>query len=88
MGRSVAPRESKLVSAIPSFLRLLNVPMQRTVLSGQIVSDGGCSVPGDIAKAFGGGADFVMLGGMLAAHDECEGRITKKTVSVSCCSTA
>ncbi|MEQ4585209.1 MAG: GMP reductase, partial [Pantoea agglomerans] len=43
-------------------------------LSGQIVSDGGCSVPGDIAKAFGGGADFVMLGGMLAAHDECEGQ--------------
>ncbi|ADD75899.1 GMP reductase [Pantoea sp. PA1] len=47
-------------------------------LSGQIVSDGGCSVPGDIAKAFGGGADFVMLGGMLAAHDECEGRITEE----------
>ncbi|MBW1212792.1 GMP reductase [Pantoea allii] len=47
-------------------------------LSGQIVSDGGCSVPGDIAKAFGGGADFVMLGGMLAAHDECEGRIVEE----------
>lgn len=44
-------------------------------LGGQIVSDGGCSVPGDIAKAFGGGADFVMLGGMLAAHDECEGTV-------------
>ena len=26
------------------------------------MSDGGCSVPGDVAKAFGGGADFVMLG--------------------------
>lgn len=47
-------------------------------LGGQIVSDGGCSVPGDIAKAFGGGADFVMLGGMLAAHDECEGRIVEQ----------
>jgi len=44
-------------------------------LSGQIVSDGGCSVPGDVAKAFGGGADFVMLGGMLAGHDECEGTL-------------
>jgi len=44
-------------------------------LGGQIVSDGGCAVPGDIAKAFGGGADFVMLGGMLAAHDECEGTV-------------
>ncbi|KJV48595.1 guanosine 5'-monophosphate oxidoreductase [Pantoea sp. BL1] len=47
-------------------------------LGGQIVSDGGCSVPGDIAKAFGGGADFVMLGGMLAAHDECEGNVVEE----------
>lgn len=42
-------------------------------LGGQIVSDGGCSSPGDIAKAFGAGADFVMLGGMLAGHDESGG---------------
>ncbi|MBT9432384.1 GMP reductase [Candidatus Sodalis endolongispinus] len=47
-------------------------------LSGQIVSDGGCSVPGDVAKAFGGGADFVMLGGMLAGHDECEGTLVEE----------
>ncbi|AOV97817.1 GMP reductase [Edwardsiella hoshinae] len=47
-------------------------------LGGQIVSDGGCTVPGDVAKAFGGGADFVMLGGMLAAHEECEGRIVEE----------
>uniref|UniRef100_UPI0028A04826 GMP reductase n=1 Tax=Erwinia citreus TaxID=558 RepID=UPI0028A04826 len=47
-------------------------------LGGQIVSDGGCSVPGDVAKAFGGGADFVMLGGMLAAHDECEGTLVEE----------
>lgn len=39
-------------------------------LGGHIISDGGCTVPGDIAKAFAGGADFVMLGGMLAGHDE------------------
>lgn len=47
-------------------------------LGGQIVSDGGCTVPGDIAKAYGGGADFVMLGGMLAGHSECEGKIINK----------
>ena len=47
-------------------------------LGGQIVSDGGCAVPGDIANAFGGGADFVMLGGMLAAHDECEGTLVEE----------
>jgi GMP reductase len=40
-------------------------------LGGHIIADGGCTVPGDVAKAFGGGADFVMLGGMLAGHDEC-----------------
>lgn len=44
-------------------------------LGGHICSDGGCSVPGDLAKAFGAGADFVMLGGMLAGHDECNGTI-------------
>jgi GMP reductase len=44
-------------------------------LKGQVCSDGGCTVPGDIAKAYGGGADFVMLGGMLAGHDECEGEV-------------
>ena len=48
-------------------------------LGGQIVSDGGCKVPGDIAKAFGGGADFVMLGGMLAGHSESGG----KTVEIN-----
>lgn len=47
-------------------------------LGGQIISDGGCTIPGDVAKAFGGGADFVMLGGMLAAHEECEGRIIEQ----------
>jgi GMP reductase len=38
-------------------------------------------VPGDLAKAFGGGADFVMLGGMLAGHDECEGELVGATAS-------
>ncbi|MBU6474658.1 MAG: GMP reductase [Alphaproteobacteria bacterium] len=39
-------------------------------LSGMICADGGCKMPGDVAKAFGAGADFVMLGGMLAGHTE------------------
>jgi len=47
-------------------------------LDGRICSDGGCVVPGDIAKAFGGGADFVMLGGMLAGHDECAGDVVER----------
>lgn len=44
-------------------------------LGGHMCSDGGCTVPGDIAKAFAGGADFVMLGGMLAGHDQAEQKI-------------
>lgn len=47
-------------------------------LGGQIISDGGCVTPGDVAKAFGAGADFVMLGGMLAGHDESGGKIIEK----------
>ncbi|PVZ71557.1 GMP reductase [Pelagibaculum spongiae] len=47
-------------------------------LGGQIISDGGCSCPGDVAKAFGAGADFVMLGGMLAGHDESDGELVEQ----------
>ena len=47
-------------------------------LGGQIISDGGCVTPGDVAKAFGAGADFVMLGGMLAGHLESGGKLIEK----------
>ena len=44
-------------------------------LGGHIIADGGCTCPGDLSKAFAAGADFVMLGGMLAGHDEGGGEI-------------
>ena len=44
-------------------------------LDGFIMADGGCQSPGDVSKAFGAGADFVMLGGMLAGHEECAGEL-------------
>jgi GMP reductase len=47
-------------------------------LGGQIISDGGCTIPGDIAKAFGAAADFVMLGGMLAGHNESGGELIER----------
>lgn len=47
-------------------------------LGGRIISDGGCTCPGDVAKAFGAGADFVMMGGMLAGHDECTGELIEQ----------
>ncbi|SMY35186.1 GMP reductase [Photobacterium andalusiense] len=47
-------------------------------LGGRIVGDGGCACAGDVAKAFGGGADFVMLGGMLAGHTESNGEVIEQ----------
>jgi GMP reductase len=47
-------------------------------LGGHIIADGGCSTPGDVAKAFAAGADFVMLGGMLAGHDQGGGEVITK----------
>ena len=46
-------------------------------LDGRIIADGGCVTTGDVAKAFGGGADFVMVGGMLAGHDESGGELVE-----------
>jgi len=45
-------------------------------LGGYVLSDGGCTCPGDVAKAFGAGADFVMIGGMFAGTDESAGQVT------------
>ena len=47
-------------------------------LGGHIIADGGCTCSGDIAKAFGAGADFVMSGGMFAGHDEGGGKVIPK----------
>lgn len=47
-------------------------------LRGHIISDGGITCPGDVAKAIGGGADFVMMGGVLAGHDESAGDVIER----------
>lgn len=52
-------------------------------LGGHIIADGGCTCPGDVAKAFGAGADFVMLGGMLAGCDEGGGDINPNNNTVT-----
>lgn len=50
-------------------------------LGAHIIADGGCVCPGDVAKAFGAGADFVMLGGMLAGHEEGGGDVSDGKVT-------
>jgi len=52
-------------------------------LGGHIIADGGCGSAGDVAKAFGAGADFVMLGGMLAGCDEGGGEVIYKNFSTT-----
>lgn len=47
-------------------------------IGGHIISDGGCTCPGDVAKAFGAGADFVMIGGLFGAHDESGGETVNR----------
>ena len=44
-------------------------------MNAHVIADGGCTTSGDIVKAFAAGADFVMIGGMLAGHDECDGKV-------------
>jgi len=47
-------------------------------VNGYVISDGGITCPGDMAKAFGGGADFVMMGGQFAGHDENPGEVMEE----------
>ncbi len=49
-------------------------------LGGHMIAVGGCPSSGDVAKAFGAGADFVMLGGMMAGHDEGGGEVVDGNV--------
>ena len=66
---------------VPQFSAILECADAANGVDGHIMADGGCTQPGDIAKAFGGGADFVMLGGMFAGHEEGGGKKVKKNGS-------
>jgi GMP reductase len=47
-------------------------------LGGHIMADGGITCPGDLAKAFGAGSDFAMVGGLFAGHDESGGELIER----------
>ena len=57
---------------VPQFSAIVECADAANGVDGHIMADGGCTQPGDIAKALGGGAHMVMIGGMLAGHDESE----------------
>ena len=65
---------------VPQFSAIVDCSDAANGVGGHVIADGGCVHPGDVAKAFGAGAHFVMLGGMLAGHDEAEGEIVNGKV--------
>jgi|TARA_Y100000287_G_scaffold103196_1_gene82517 GMP reductase len=65
---------------VPQFSAILDCADAANGVDGHIMADGGCVYPGDIAKAFGGGAHMVMIGGMLAGHDESEQEVVNGKV--------
>jgi GMP reductase len=70
---SVCTTRVKTAVGYPQLSAIIECADAAHGLRGQVCADGGCRTPGDVVKAFAAGADFVMLGGMLAGHDECEG---------------
>ena len=63
---------------MPQFSSVLECSDAAHGLNAMIISDGGICCSGDISKAFGGGADFVMMGNMFSGHDECEGELIEE----------
>ncbi len=72
---SVCTTRRKTGVGYPQLSAVLECADNAHGLKAHIISDGGCTCPGDVAKAIGAGADFVMLGGMLAGHDQSGGEI-------------
>jgi len=75
---SVCTTRKKTGVGYPQLSAVLECADAAHGLGGHIISDGGCTCPGDVAKAFGAGADFVMMGGMLAGHDQSGGEVQEK----------
>ncbi|XP_025026901.1 GMP reductase 1 [Python bivittatus] len=75
--KSVYAQITRLFIYVRSIFFVFLLPIT-VLLSPSFIQDGGCSYPGDVAKAFGAGADFVMLGGMFAGHDQCAGEVIEK----------
>tara|TARA_B100001248_G_C27388108_1_gene460770 strand:+ start:851 stop:1867 length:1017 start_codon:yes stop_codon:yes gene_type:complete len=63
---------------MPQLSALLECGKAAHSIGGYIICDGGITCPGDASKAFGAGSDFVMMGSMLAGHEESGGEIVKE----------
>lgn len=77
-GGSVCTTRIKTGVGCPQLSAIMECSDSAHGLGGKIISDGGCKNEGDIVKAFGAGADFVMVGGLLAGHKESGGELVKE----------
>uniref|UniRef100_A0AC35TWT9 GMP reductase n=1 Tax=Rhabditophanes sp. KR3021 TaxID=114890 RepID=A0AC35TWT9_9BILA len=75
---SVCTTRKKTGVGYPQLSAVLECADAAHGMNGHVISDGGCTNPGDVAKAFGAGADFVMAGGLFAGHDQSGGEIIEK----------
>ena len=69
---SVCTTRTQTGVGVPQLSGIIECADAANGVDGHIIADGGCTTPGDIGKALGAGAHFVMLGGMLAGHNESE----------------
>ena len=74
-GGSVCTTRIKTGIGYPQLSAVIECADAAHGVGGHIIADGGCNSSGDIVKAFAAGADFVMIGGMLSGHDECDGEL-------------
>ena len=74
-GGSVCTTRTKTGIGYPQLSAVIECADAAHGIGGHIIADGGCNSSGDIVKAFAAGADFVMIGGMLAGHEECDGEL-------------
>lgn len=72
---SVCTTRIKTGVGYPQLSSIIECATAAHELDAHIISDGGCTCPGDFSKAFGAGADFVMSGGIFSGHTECEGEL-------------
>ncbi|CAJ0590392.1 unnamed protein product [Cylicocyclus nassatus] len=75
---SVCTTRKKTGVGYPQLSAVLECADAAHGLRGHVISDGGCTNSGDVAKAFGAGADFVMIGGLFAGHDQCGGEVIEQ----------
>ena len=76
-GGSVCTTRKKTGVGYPQLSAVIECADAAHGLNGHIISDGGCTCPGDFSKAFGGGADFIMSGGMFSGHTESAGDLVE-----------